>query len=94
MEHVFDVVDERGKIIHLNIERWKHITQEHPGITNPQALIDTLLSPQIIKTSSYDDRVRWYYRRHKQRKAYLLVSVKYLNGHGFIITAYFVRNIK
>ena len=43
-----------------------------------------------------DENVKYYYKYFKERESakYLLVIVKYLNDHGFIITAYFVRNIK
>jgi hypothetical protein len=43
-----------------------------------------------------DTNVRYYYKYYKNRKSkakYLRVIVKYLNGEGFIITAYFVIGI-
>jgi len=94
MQHVLSIVDKSGRLIHLSPERWQHITQEHPDIIHTQPLIDVLIQPLIIRTSHYDENVRWYYREHEERKQYLLVAVKYLNEHGFVITAYFVRNIK
>jgi len=44
----------------------------------------------------YDENVRYYYRYYKNIESSaknLLVVVKYLNGEGFVITAYFVRSI-
>jgi len=94
MTFVFTIIDKSERIIHLSHERGNHITTEHPEITNVNLIIDALTHPNLIKRSHYDERVRWYYREHKPQRKYLFVSVKYLNGHGFVITAYFVRNIK
>ena len=34
-----------------------------------------------------------YYKDRKKKAKFLQVVVKYLNGDGFVITAYFVRQI-
>jgi hypothetical protein len=64
---------------------------------NIELLKETLQKPQKIRISKYDQNVRWYYKYDKARKSsarYLLVSVKYLNGDGFIITAFYTRKIQ
>ena len=56
-------------------------------ITNPQTIIDYELETEI----------RYYYRFYKHVKSeakFLRVVVKYLNGEGYIVTAYFVERIK
>ncbi|GAI26275.1 unnamed protein product, partial [marine sediment metagenome] len=45
-------------------------------------------------SSIYDSNKKDYYKYYKNRKQYLKVIVNYLNGNGFVISAYFVRNIK
>ena len=93
--HIFEIKDASERMIRLTIERWKHIAQEHPEINSIEELKQTLLFPIIIKKSHYDPQSTvWYYRYLKERKQYLLVAVRYLNGNGFIITAYFTRTIK
>jgi len=94
MALLFVTSDKTGRDIRLTKERWHHITLEHPEITEHEQLIETLKHPLKIKPSKYDPDVCWYYKYLKNRKRYLVVSVKYLNGDGFIITAYFMRNIK
>ena len=97
MEPVFEVNDKSGRKIHLSNERWAHINQEHPEVAPYlEDIKDTLTNPlRIVPYEEDDDNVRYYYKYFKQRQSqYLLVIVKYLNNHGFVITAYFVKNIK
>jgi hypothetical protein len=89
---IFDIRDKSGRDIRLTEERWQHIAQEHPGI-RIDWIQEALIVPLIIKMSVYDQSTRWYYRFFKERKRYLFVAVKYLNGHGFVITSYFTRTL-
>ncbi len=91
---MLEIKDKTGRKIRLTKESWKHITNEHPEITDFEEIKQTLINPLTIKTSTYNTDVRWYYRLNKERKRYLMVSVKYLNGEGFVITAYYMRKIK
>ena len=97
MEPVFEVNDKSGRKIHLPNERWAHINQEHPEVAPYlEDIKDTLTNPlRIVPCKEEDVNVRYYYKYFKQRQSqYLLIIVKYLNNHGFVITAYFVKNIK
>ena len=67
---------------------------EHPDVNVVEFLSQALIAPVAIRRSKYDERVRWHYLFEKLRRMYLLVAVKYLNGSGFIITAYYVRRIQ
>jgi len=94
MSWVFEVIDKTGRVIHLSRERWAHI-QQHPELTNTlERIKDALQSPDTIKDFEYDPQVKWYYKYDKTRKEYLLVSVKYLNGEGFIITSFYTDTIR
>lgn len=98
MPPIFEIKDKSGRDIYLSKERWTHINQEHPEVSGYiEEIKETLKSPTKIKTYEYDGDIRYYYNYYKSRESpskYLLIIVKYLNGDGFIITAYFVRNIK
>ena len=95
---IFKIKDKTGRIIHLTKERWNHITQQHPEITiNQEEIQNILIKPLVIKKAEFDDTINYYYKYYKHRKEpekYLLVIVKYLNNHGYIITAYYVKNLK
>ncbi|MBI3027663.1 hypothetical protein HYY70_06140 [Candidatus Woesearchaeota archaeon] len=97
MTWIFEVKDKSGRKIHLSDERWKHLNQEHPEVAPYlEDIKETLKNPVKITEYELDENVKYYYKYFKERESakYLLVIVKYLNEHGFIITAYFVRNIK
>mgnify|MGYP001613027425 FL=1 len=95
MAWIFEVEDKSGRKIHLSNERWKHIAAEHPKLSDKiENIKDTLLYPLTIKNSKYDERVRFYYKFYKKLSKYLLVSVKYLNGEGFVITAFYTNKLE
>ncbi|MBI4149630.1 hypothetical protein HY491_04230 [Candidatus Woesearchaeota archaeon] len=95
MGNLFEIEDKRGRKIRLSIMQWKHISKEHPDITSIEKIKDTLIYPTTVRPSDYDPEcVRWFYRYIKEEKLYLLVSVKYLNGEGFVITAHYTNKVK
>ena len=86
--------DKTGRSIYLTKERWKHI-QKHPAMSNKiENIKETLQYPNTIQPFAFDTNVKFYYRYYKERKEYLIISVKYLNGRGFIITSFFTDKIK
>jgi hypothetical protein len=90
----FDVKDKTGRTIHITKEQWSHI-QKHPEMSNSvEQIKETLMHPITITSFEYDSQVGFYYRFYKERKDYLLVLVKYLNGNGFVITAFYTDKIK
>ena len=53
-------------------------------------------NPLTVRYNEEDEEVRYFYREHKNMSSferYLLVSVKYLNGIGFVITSFFTNKI-
>jgi|TARA_Y100000034_G_C6899253_1_gene415325 hypothetical protein len=95
MNHIFEVTNKSGRKIHLSKERWgEHIRPIHPEIKEPEEIEKVLKNPEVINQSDRDEDVRWYYKYNKQRKRYFKVSVKYLNGNGFVITAHYTRKIE
>lgn len=96
MPKILEVKDKTGRNIYLTGERYNHI-KKHPEMQNSLRIIEEALrNPQKITDYSLEPDVKYYYTHHKDRKSkakYLRVIVKYLNGEGFIITAYFVEAI-
>ena len=54
---------------------------------------ETLSKPTIIVPNKFDEKRSNYYLYFKERKRYLLVGVKYLNGSGYITTSFVTRKI-
>ena len=97
MSNVFEVVDKSGRKIRLTKERWGHITSPsspHSYMTNYlEEVKQTLNSSDKVIRNVYDDTKINFYKYYKKNGKYLRVVVKYLNSDGFVVTAYFVRNI-
>ena len=91
MAWIFEVKNKSGRKVHLSKERWNHISQEHPEVADYlEEIKEALINPTKIMTYDLDENVRYYYKYFKYRKSpakYLFVIVKYLNDHGYIITA-------
>ena len=95
MDWVINLKDKSGRMIHLSKERWKHMTTLHPGIANRlESIKATLINPSLVVSHKFDESMRNYYTFDKHKNRYLLVSVKYLNGDGFIATAFFTKKAK
>ena len=98
MAWIFEVQDVSGRGIHLSKERWSHINLEHPELSPYlEELKETLTNPTKITSYNINENIKYFYKYIKERKSpakYLLIIVKYLNAHGFIITVYFVKHIK
>ncbi|OIO81244.1 hypothetical protein AUJ84_01580 [Candidatus Pacearchaeota archaeon CG1_02_32_132] len=91
---IFEVNDKTGRKIRLTKRAWTHIREEHPEIVDPEEIAKVLKMPNKILSSDRDDSVGWYFLYKKERKEYLKVSAKYLNGEGFIITAHHTTKLQ
>jgi hypothetical protein len=96
MNNIFEITDKTGRKIRLTKTQLKHVVC-HKGMENEMEKIkDTLINPLKIaphETGELYDYYRYYKDRNKKAK-YLQVVVKYLNGDGFVITAYFVSKLR
>ena len=83
MPHIFQTTNKSGRKIHLTKERWTHINQEHPEVSDYlEEIQETLKNPIKIKEVDYDEGIKYYYRYYKSIESQaknLLVNVKYLN---------------
>ncbi|MEK6926014.1 MAG: PBECR2 nuclease fold domain-containing protein [Nanoarchaeota archaeon] len=94
MNFVFEVLDKTSRRIHLSKERWKHIVSKHPYMSSIlNDIKNTLTNPDLIINHKFDDSMRNYYAYYKRKDRYLLVSVKYLNGRGYVATSFIARKI-
>src|SRR3989344_925484 len=95
MKYVFEIIDKTGRKIHLTNERWRHIIIKHPDIAGKAEEVKRLLEkPDLTTPHKFDDNMKNYYKYNKKDKNYLLVSVKYLNGDGFVATAFYTTKIR
>src|SRR3989344_4889504 len=93
MTYVFQIKDKFGRKIHLSKERWHHILN-HKGMENKlEDIKKTLMNPTIIIPHRHDENRSNYYLHYKEKKRYLLVAVKYLNGEGYVTTSFITRKI-
>lgn len=93
---IFEITDKTGRKIRLSKERWQHISSKHSELSSIQKLEDiknTLINPTIIVKHKFDEAKRNYYKYYKDKQRYLTVVVKYLNGEGYISTAFTSRKI-
>ena len=96
MEIIFEIIDRNKKKVHLSKERYKHILK-HPNMHSQLENIKTALqNPTAIRYNEEDESVAYFYKEFKDSdvsEKYLLVSVKYLNGEGFVITSFLTNKI-
>jgi hypothetical protein len=95
MENLFEVVDKTGRKIRLTEKQWSHIlTHGDVGVGELENIKTALSNPSSLLVQDLDKNKGNYYLYQKERKRYLLVVVKYLNGEGFVITAFYVKDIR
>ncbi len=83
-----------GKKIKFTKERYLHTIVRHPELEGKENDIrKTVTNADFVQESVYSKSVLLYYR-NISRKEYVVVIVKVLNNHGFIITAYIANIIK
>ncbi len=88
---IFEVRDASGRLIRLTESQYSHIS-EHKMLTNKiEEIKETLICPDFIIQSPKDQTINYYFRFYKAMKHFLMVVIKYLNGHGFVITAYYTK---
>lgn len=95
MEKIFEVRDKTGRLIYLPKTQWLHIASDHPTLANKiEWLKEAIIHPLFIKKDRKEEDLYYYHRRYKENKEYVIITVKYLNGAGFIITGFWSKNIK
>ncbi len=71
---------------------------EHPYMHKyMEEIKETLQKPDRINSYSFDKNIQYFYKGYKhidKPNKFVLVIVKYLNGEGYIISAYLETKIK
>jgi hypothetical protein len=95
---IFEVSSKFSKKVALTKHAYEHVSERHPEVSGVVELIkQTLVDPQVIRRSMYDDKVWLFYRLFNKTpvgRKYLMVDVKLYNGEGTVITSYFTDKIK
>lgn len=94
---IFTVQSILDKKVRLTPTQWNHTIFRHKELKGQEEkLKETLQKPEIVLYSDIDDNYQYYrlYSTTPVSEKYLLVVVKHLNGEGFIITAFFLREIR
>ena len=98
MNIIFEVIDKNEKLIRLTNKQHSHIMDEHPYMHKYiEEIKETLQKPDKITSYSFDENVRYFYKSYKHLdnpNKYIIVIVKYLNGEGYVISAYLETKIK
>ena len=93
---IFEIIDKNNKKIKLTDERYNHI-KKHPNMNDSiERIKSSIKNPIAIRYNEFDETVIYYYKEFKDMgssERYLLVSIKYLNGNGFIITSFYTNKI-
>jgi len=97
-QNVFEVVSKFAKKIALTMRGYKHVSERHPEVSGEsEKMKETLVLPQVVRKSMYDDKVWLFYRLFSKTpvsRKYLMVGVRLFNDEGIVITSYFTDKIK
>jgi hypothetical protein len=93
-DFVFEVKDIFGRLIRTTKSYWNKIFfVKHKELrVKKEEVRNVLEKPDEIRKSVQDPYIYLYYK--KIDKNHLVVVVKYLNNHGFIVTIYQTSKIK
>ncbi|KPV64118.1 MAG: hypothetical protein AOA66_0432 [Candidatus Bathyarchaeota archaeon BA2] len=95
---IFEVVAKFGKKVRLTEGKCDHVCKSHPEVTGEIGKMkETLVSPQMIRRSLYDEKVWLFYRFFEDTpvtEKYLMVAARILNDEGFVVTSYFTDKVK
>ena len=96
MDKIFEITDKFGNKIRLTNKQYKHI-QKHPYLHDLIEILKLAIkNPTTIRYNEEDESVKYFYKEFKEmlpEERYLLVSIKFLNKEGFIITAFYTNKI-
>ncbi|MEK6843895.1 MAG: hypothetical protein AABX83_00555 [Nanoarchaeota archaeon] len=98
MDYLFEIIDKNKKLIRLTNKQHSHIMDQHPYMHKyMEEIKEALQKPDKITSYSIDENVLYFYKGYKhldKPNKYVLVIVKYLNGEGYIISAYLETRIR
>jgi len=94
----FEVISKFDKKISFTEGKYEHVCKRHPEVVGEiKKMKETLVSPQIVRRSLYDEKVWLFYcffENTSVTKKYLMVAARILNDEGFVVTSYFTDKVK
>ena len=93
-EPFFVVVSKLNRKIRINKSYWDYIVNvKHPSMRGLEEFVkNSLTEPIEVRRSRRDQSVHLHYGRF-EAKLLVCTVVKFLNGDGFVITAYLTRRM-
>jgi hypothetical protein len=93
-EPLFEVDSKLNRRIRINTSYWDYIVNvKHPSMRGLEEFVkSSLTEPVEVRRSKRDRTVHLHYARF-DAKLLVCTVVKFLNGDGFIITAYLTRRM-
>lgn len=93
-EQFFQVVSKLKRRIRISKSYWDYVVNvKHPSLRGMEDLVKkSLAEPIEVRRSKRDSSVHLFYG-HFEAKLLCCTVVKFLNGDGFIITAYLTRRM-
>lgn len=94
---VLEGQDYNNKLVRLTKKQYNHIIETHPELEGEMNKISkTVESPEVVRLGNKENIFLFYrfFEKTQVTNKYLVLVVKYLNGEGFIITAYFTSKIR
>ncbi len=91
---LFETKDIFGKNIRTTKDYWKKIflIKHKELVIGKKEVVETIQMPDEVRKSVQDPFIYLFYKSFD--KNYLVVVVKYLNHHGFIVTIYQTTKLK
>jgi hypothetical protein len=93
-EPFFEVVSKLNRRIRINKSYWDYIVNvKHPSMRGLDEFVkSSLTEPVEVRRSRRDRSVHLHYGKF-EAKLLVCTVVKFLNGDGFVITAYLTRRM-
>ena len=81
----FSATSLNGVAIRLTDERWRHIRERHPEITDYDEILQNIQSPDLVQEGEFG---AYLDVRRLDRKYLVVIYREVVNKGGFVITAY------
>lgn len=94
---IFEIVSKLGKKVRLTEIQWTHIKYKHIELDNQiSKMISALQEPDFVYYSPLEENYHYVklFKETPISEKYLLIIIKHLNQEGFVITGFFVSEIK
>jgi hypothetical protein len=85
---VSKTLDNLGRVVVLDQDRWKHIKEENPILTRRLRAIVAAVRQPSFHCAGRDEREEWYFTDEALGRGWVRVVVHYEGDEGWIVTAF------